>query len=933
MKRFFVLCVALLAVVACNDSTGPGAVSSIQATFPNAPLPIGNTFQLNPVPLDKKGNPSTADCVFTFSSSDPSVATVSAGGLITAIADGATTISIETHGKVISAQISVGAGGTPGSVVSSLNVYPPVATIAVGQNAALIAVALDGAGNVVPTTPAPEPSPNGVAANLVAPALDQPTIAPVQVQWTSSAPAIATVNNSGVVTGVSEGSATLTVVADGRTATATVNIVASSQAISSVSIEPDEVTLGIGSVTPLTAVAKNANGTVLTGRVFTWSSSNSNIATVDRDGMVTGVAVGDVTITAISSGISATTTVKVSSSGQGSISLSSPDVSVAVGGTASVSATVRNSSGTAIGGNVTFTSANPSIATVTNNGTSNTTITGVAVGNTTYQATSGGLSVTGKISVSAATVSTVEITPVNPSIEVNQTIQFTAVAKDGSGNVIPGRAASWSSSNSAVVAINASTGVALGTGTGTAQVTATIDGVTATSTVKVDPRSIASMAISPSDSIELAAGESRQLTVSVYDGAGNIIENAPVTYSSSNNGFAIVSNAGDLVSPPGVVTGVAPGRAVITATSGGKSVTLVVRVTTLKANDIQILPPAVCVPLGEATQLVGTVLDAAGNILTGRPIQWALQAGGLGNITPGGLFQALAPGLNTVIATVDGVVRTVQVEVCPATPQSISVTPNTVSLRVNGTQQLNVTVLDAMGNAIASPNVTYTSSSVSVATVSSTGLVTAVGNGQATITVKSGTKTATVAVDVSNAPVHSIVVSPAAVTLEQNHSTLLVPTLLDAQGNPLSGRPVTYQSSDPAVVSVDGAGSVTAHTPGVATVVVSSETITRAVQITVTATPVASVELSGTSLIVGLLGYVSMSEFNIVAKDAAGNVLTDRVCSLESLNPNVLRIDVGRLQAVGLGTARLRAECGGVQSNLHSVVVASVLGGLGILGR
>lgn len=922
MKRFFVLCAALLAVVACNDSTGPGAVSSIQAVFPTSPLPIGNTFQLDPRALDKKGNPSTADCVFTYSSSDPSVATVTQTGLITGVANGNTTISIETHGKVVSAQISVGSGGGPGSVLTSLTVYPPTATVAIGQSANMVAVALDINGNVVPTTPAPAPSPNGISAIQIAAASE--VIAPVQIQWTSSASNIATVNNSGVVTGLAEGTTTLTAIADGRTATATVTIVGANQAIESVKITPTDVTLGVNSVTPLTAVAYNSDDEILTGRVFTWSSSNTNVATVDRDGVVRGVAVGNAVITAISAGKSATANVIVSSSGQGSISLVTRNISVAVGGTSTVSAVIRNSSGAVIGGTVNFTSADPSKATITNSGGVTGTVTGVSLGNTTFTATSGGLSTTGSITVSAAVVTTVEITPSTASIQVQQTQQFTAVAKDGSGNVIPGRTATWSSSNSAVVAVSG-TGAALGTSVGNATITGTIDGISATVPVSVTPRIVTSISIAPTDSFTLATGQHRQLVAKAYDASGNEIVGTAFTYSSSNTGFAIVANTGDLVQPPGVVTGVAPGRAVITVTAAGKSATVVVNVTLVQASNINILPQAACVPIGQTVQLVGQVLDAAGGILTGRPIQWALQNPLLGSLSSTGLFKALETGTYIVTATVDGVVRTAQVTVCAATASSVSVTPSSVSLRPAGTQQLTVVVLDAIGNAIPAAPVTYSSSAVGVATVNNSGLVTAIGVGTATITVTSGTKSATATIVVSNAPVSNIVVTPGAVTLQQTETQQLSPVLLDAQGNPLTGRTVTYSSGNTAIATVSSTGLVTGVGAGITNISVTSEGVTKTVQVTVSLTPIASVTLTGTSLVVGLLKYVSPQEFVITPKDAAGNVLEGRSCTLVSSNPNVLRVGTEGLTALSAGTVRLRANCGGVLSNEHAVIVVALL--------
>lgn len=923
MKRFFVLCAALLAVVACNDSTGPGAVASIQVPFPPAPLAVGSTFQLEPVALDKNGNPSTADCVFTYSSSNPSVATVSATGLITAVADGATTISVETHGKVTSAQISVGAGGS--SIISSLAIYPPTATIAVGQNSPLIAVAEDGDGNNVPLIPAPTTSPEFRGNSIPGLRSAEDAADPVQVRWTSSAPAIATVSNSGVVTGVSEGTATITAVSDGVVATSEVQIVSSTLAVDSISLVPAEAIIGVNSLLPLTATAFNESGVVLSGRVFTWTSSNNTVATVDRDGVVRGVSAGTATITVTSSGKTATAAVTVSASGNGSISLNTKNVSVGVSKTAPLYATVRDQHGAIVGTAVSFTSANPAIATIASVGSQQGMVTGVSAGSTTFSAAAGGLTATGTIAVTAAVVASVEVTPATVSMEVGQTQQFKAVAKDAGGVEIPGRSATWSTSDADVVGVSSS-GMAYGAGQGTATVTATIDGITSTpAAVTILPRSISSLRISPAGPIEIGVGQSVKLSTTVYDAAQNEMPGIKVDYASNKEGVAIVTSTPDLLLKEGIVTGVSAGEAIITATAGGKTATVAVTVKLLGPSSISVVPPAACVPLGSAIQVVGKVLDEAGNVIT-APIDWALSNPALGTITSNGLLKGLVSGTTNVVAKVGGLTETVSVTVCPATPASITISPSSFSLAVNGQQQLDVTVLDAVGKPIANPTISFSSSAAGVASVTEGGLVKGLTQGSAVITVKAGDKSTTANVTVTNAPVSSISISPSAVTLQPGGTAQLSPTLRDAQGNQLTGRMISYTSSDPTAATVDSSGLITAVAQGTTNISVTSEGVTQTVSVTVTQVPVATVDLKGPSLIVGLLSYVSPSDFVATPKDADGNVLTGRVCELRSSNPNVLNIGLTQIKVVGLGTSDVTAVCDGVTSNKLRVSVVSLLG-------
>src|SRR6185437_16421157 len=91
-------------------------------------------------------------------------------------------------------------------------------------------------------------------------------------------------------------------------------------------VSPATASLTVGGTQQLSAVVKDAAGTVLTGRAVSWASSNAAVATVSAGGLVTGVAAGSVAITATSEGKSASasftvTAVVVVPPGGGSCSL------------------------------------------------------------------------------------------------------------------------------------------------------------------------------------------------------------------------------------------------------------------------------------------------------------------------------------------------------------------------------------------------------------------------------------------------------------------------------------------------------------------------------------------------------------------------------------------------------------------------------------
>jgi len=116
------------------------------------------------------------------------------------------------------------------------------------------------------------------------------------VIWSSSNPAVATVNNSGLVTGVSVGSATITATTEdgGKTATCAVTVQEGTISVTGISLDKSASVLSVNGAEQLTATVAPANAT---NKSVSWSSSNTAVATVSNTGLVTGVSVGSATVT------------------------------------------------------------------------------------------------------------------------------------------------------------------------------------------------------------------------------------------------------------------------------------------------------------------------------------------------------------------------------------------------------------------------------------------------------------------------------------------------------------------------------------------------------------------------------------------------------------------------------------------------------------
>ena len=193
---------------------------------------------------------------------------------------------------------------------------------------------------------------------------------------------------------------------------------------------------------------------------------------------------------------------------------------------------------------------------------------------------------------------------------------------------------------------------------------------------------------------------------------------------------------------------------------------------------------------------------------------------------------------------------------------------------VGQTAQLIATPRDASGNPLANRTITWSTSSASIATVSTSGAVTGVTPGSATITATSEGKNGTRLVTIIPPPVASVTVTAASTTLQTGGTTQLTAVTRDAGNNVLTGRPVTWSSSDPAVASVSNDGLVTGLTGGTVTVTATSEGRTGTVQITVTAgNPNEAPLITGitpSTLVEGQTATITGSRFNA---NAGANVV------------------------------------------------------------
>ena len=428
-------------------------------------------------------------------------------------------------------------------------------------------------------------------------------------------------------------------------------------------------------------------------------------------------------------------------------------------------------------------------------------------------------------------VAAVLVSPASASVIVGRTTQFAASVADASGKPLLGRSVTWSTSNSTIAQVNGTglaSAVAVG---GPVMIEATSEGKTGTATVTVLPVPVASVTVTP-PATTLTVGQTAQLLATPVDGGGVPLTGRVITWTSANSAVADVDGAG-LVTAKTV-----GGPVTITASSEGKTGSATVTVSPVPVASIAVSPANSTLTVGQTAQLTATPKDAHGDPLTGRVITWTSDIATVAAVDGGGLVTAKAAGgPATIIATSEGKTASAVVTVLPVAVVSVTVTPATTGLMLGQTVQLTATPKDGSGTALTGRVVTWASDNPSIADVDANGMVTtkAVG-GPVTITATSEGKSGTASVTVIPVPVASVTVSPSTATVVMGMTLQLAATPRAANGDPLTGRTITWSSGNTTIADVDGTGLVTAKAlGGPVTITALSEGHAGTASITVTA--------------------------------------------------------------------------------------------------
>lgn len=724
----------------------------------------------------------------TWSSSNTSVATVSSTGIVTGVTSGTANISYAVPGdcgtRYATKVVSVNAIATPAAITGA-------ATVCVGSTTLLSDATSGGA-------------------------------------WSSGNTSVATIGSTGVVTGVAAGTAEISYGVTNSCGTGYATVVTTVNDI----VTP-------AAITGTTTICMGATSTIGNSTPGgTWSSSNTSVATIGSTGTVTSIDGGTANVTytvsnSCGSGY-ATSTITIEKPVIGAID--GMDYPMCPGSN-------RHYVNTGNGIEDTWASSNSAVisipmfygyATCNNAGTATITLT----------------TTTGCI---ATLLVTVEPTPVAPPISgpsfvcVGSNISLTNSAAPGS----------WYSSNSAVADVDPSSGGITGVSTGTANITYQLDHAC------ISTPAVKTVTVGTTPSVATTSG-----TATVCAGGTTALTNATPggTWSSGNTSIATVGTSG-------IVTGVAAGTAAISyGVSNSCGTAYATKTATVNA-----IPASIS---GIAAVCAGGSLSLSSATGGGT---WASSNGSVATVGTSGTLSATGAGTAIVSYTVSGCVRTASVNV------SVAVAAITGTAAVcNGT---NSTLACSTGGG------TWSSSTTGVATV---------GSGSGTVTsVSAGTSTISYRVNAGciSTRVYTVNVMPAAIT---GTGAICVGGSLSLSSTTGGG---TWSSSNTARATVGSTtGVVTAVSTGTATITYDLSGCIRTASVNVSAAVAA---ITGTAV-------VCNGTNSTLACSTGGGTWSSSTTGVATVNSSS-----GAVTSVSAGTTTIsyRVNAGCINTRVYTVNV------------
>jgi uncharacterized protein YjdB len=330
----------------------------------------------------------------------------------------------------------------------------------------------------------------------------------------------------------------------------------------------------------------------------------------------------------------------------------------------------------------------------------------------------------------------------------------------------------------------------------------------------------------------LAVGDEAPVAAQVVDQSGRVMQGQTMVFSTDNASVATVGN-------DGMVRGVAPGTANVTAASGASAATVKVTVTAVNLA-VAVPSNALTLAVGDAAPVAAQVLDRNGRVMQGAVLAFSTDNPSVVAVGTDGVVRAVMPGTANVSAAYGTSAATVKVTVTAAN-LAVTVLASAMTLAVGDVAPVAAQVLDANGRVVQGAVLTFSTDNASVAAVGTDGVVRAVTPGTATVSAAYGNRSATVAVTVvanRRNDLQSLEVMADSVVGDWRAGAQMVAVrAVNGFGQTVCPE-LTLQSSNRSVATAQAAGAcriqVNMLFPGVTTITASADGRTDTFQVRVT---------------------------------------------------------------------------------------------------
>ncbi|WP_052380710.1 Ig-like domain-containing protein [Paenibacillus camerounensis] len=830
-------------------------VSKIVLNTSELSLSIEDTYVLTATAVYSDSTSGDVTVNADWSSDKPAVASVY-NGIVTAKAEGtATIVAVYTYSD-----------GTKHSQAATVTVTKKVKALT--QNVQSLDLRKGEAGSIILTATYSDNTTDATAAD--------------HAVWTTSDAAIATVVN-GKVKGIASGTATITGVYGKKTITVSVNV----EVAKRVTVDQPELALLLNDSAAVVLTATFADGT--TENVSTlaaWSTSDESVADVLK-GVITGYKQGSAVITAKYGTKTATVQVTVDQTSKLTVDYQSLFLKPDEARQLKLTAVYPDGSAKDVTSTAVWSSSDSGVAYVYKG-----KVYGYTAGTAAITGTYGDKTVQVDVDVAVARYLDLSEEQLSLKNSSSHKLTLTATYADGSTEDVTG-AAVWSSSNELVAYVNkgAITTYKLA---GTATIGATYGTLEATLEAEVGS---VSRLIASSENVFLQTSGTKQLSLTAVAPDGSSSDVTPnAAWTSGDKNVAAISK--------GLITGYSVGTATITGTYNGTTATVTVDVGT--ARHLALSETAVNLAVKATRQIVLTATFADGTTadVTGQAA-WSSSDEAVAYADKG-IITAYAEGNAAVTASYGS--KTVTLTAAVGKSNKLSVDDDSVFLRLNKTQQLVLTAIDANGvSSVVTDSAVWTTADDNTATVTK-GLITGYKSGMTTVTAVYGGKTVTVTVNVETASRLNLTLSKLNLGLDQSKEVTVMASYEDGTTQDVTEDAVW--SSDHEDIADAASGTITAYSTGSAVITASYGGKKATIKVTAGTPGKLTLQAKAVKL-------EADETYQLIAtgkySDGSDLVVTDEA-EWSTSDGQVAEVEDGLITAVDTGTAVITAKIGEVSA-------------------